>query len=78
MKSRAPRRIASTARSTLPQAVITTTGKRRIGGANARQQVQTFAAGGCIASVVEIDQHDVEFVRVDGSEHTFGRGALSI
>ena len=68
-KSRAPRRIASTATSTLPQAVITTTGSVAIVRAELRQQVEPFLARGRVARVVEIHQHGVEFVGVDRLEN---------
>ena len=69
MKSRAPRRIASTARSTLPQAVITTTGKVGSIAWILRQQIKAFAARGCVARVIQIDQDDVEIFGVNCFEH---------
>jgi hypothetical protein len=63
-KSRAPRRIASTATSTLPQAVITDHRQRRVERLQPAQQVHALAARGGVARVVEVDQHDVELARL--------------
>ena len=68
MKSRAPRRIASTASSTLPQAVITITGSVRVERLQAVEQVQTFLAGRGVARVVQVHQHRVEVARLHGFE----------
>ena len=59
-KSRAPRRIASTATSTLPQAVITITGSVGILRAQLREQIEPLLARGRVARVVQVDQHRVE------------------
>ena len=64
-KSRAPRRIASTARSTLPQAVITTTGSVGSSACRRVEQVEALRARGGVARVVEVHQHDVELARLD-------------
>ena len=58
-KSRAPRRIASTARCTDPHAVITTTGIDASAVVDAPQQLEAFFARRGVAGVVEVDQHDV-------------------
>ena len=60
MKSRAPRRMASTASSMLPQAVIRTTGSVLSMARIRVQQIQAFLAGGGVAGVVEVDEDDVE------------------
>ena len=77
MKSRAPRRIASTATSTLPQAVITTTGSVGIDALDARQQVEPLFARRRVARVVQVDQRDVELARFDRGEHA-GRGGRGL
>ena len=59
MKSRAPRRIASTARFTEPHAVITTTGSDVVGRVDAAQQVEPLLARRRVARVVQVDEHDV-------------------
>ena len=69
MKSRAPRRIASTATSTLPQAVITTTGSVGSTPWMRDSRFEPFLAGGRVARVVQIDQRDVELPRLDGGQH---------
>ena len=74
MKSRAPRRIASTAFSTLPHAVITTVGQRGVERLELRDQLESLAAGGGVARVVEVEQHGVEVGGLDGREHAGGRG----
>ena len=55
-KSRAPRRIASTATSTLPHAVITTTGSGVSSCCSLREQVEPFLARRGVARVVQIHQ----------------------
>ena len=59
MKSRAPRLMDSTARSMLPHAVITITGRRESILLNARQQIETLLAGGGVARVVQVDQQHI-------------------
>jgi hypothetical protein len=66
MKSRAPRRIASTASSTDPHAVITITGSVESRRLNAVEQVEPFLPGGGVARVIEVHQHDVEVARLHG------------
>ena len=56
MKSRAPRLIDSTARSMLPQAVITITGRRGSNLLETRQQIETLLAGGGVAGVIQVDE----------------------
>jgi hypothetical protein len=58
-KSRAPRLMDSTARSMLPQAVMTMTGRRLSMLLNAREQIEALLAGGCVAGVVEVDEQHV-------------------
>ena len=60
MKSRAPRRMASTASSTLPHAVITITGSLPSMRDDLRQQVQAFLPGGRVAGVVQVDQECIK------------------
>ncbi len=55
-KSRAPRRIASTATSTLPHAVITTTGSVGSSAWMRGQQVEPLAPRRRVARVVQVDQ----------------------
>jgi len=65
MKSRAPRRMASTASSTEPQAVMTITDSVASRSWDAVQQIEPLLSGGGIARVVEVDQHGVEIARLD-------------
>ncbi len=65
MKSRAPRRIASTATSTEPHAVITTTGSDSSAVWMRGQQVEPLFAGGGVAGVVEVDQDDVVVLQLE-------------
>ena len=60
MKSQAPRRMASTARSTLPHAVITITGDGVALRLQAGQQVHALLPGGGVAGVVQVRQDQVE------------------
>ena len=77
-KSRAPRRMASTARSTLAQAVITTTGSVGSMRLQAGEQVEPLLPGGGVARVVEVHQHDVELARLaPRAPQRRGRGARS-
>jgi hypothetical protein len=77
MKSRAPRRIASTATSTLPQAVITTTGSVGSMPWMRDSRIQPSFARRRVARVVQVDQADVEFTRFDGRQHAGGEEAVS-
>jgi hypothetical protein len=52
--------MASTARSTLAQAVMTTTGKRGIEGLQPAEQIETFAPTGGVARIIEVDQGQIE------------------
>ena len=49
-------------------------GQRRVEGADLREQVQAFAAGGRVPRVVEVDEEDVELSRFEGREDAAGRG----
>ena len=60
MKSRAPRRIASTATSTLPHAVITTTGSVASSAWSSREEIEPLPARRRVARVVEVHQDGVE------------------
>ena len=73
-KSRAPRRIASTATSTVPHAVITTTGSVGIERRSAASRSSPSRAGRRVARVVQVDEHGVEVARLDGGEHGGRRG----
>jgi hypothetical protein len=73
MKSRAPRRIASTATSTLPPRRHHDDRERGIEALDAREQVEPFLAGRRVARVVQVDQRDVELTRFDGGQHAGGR-----
>ena len=64
-KSRAPRRIASTATSTMPQAVITTTGSVASCAVHLREQVEAFLARRRVARVVEVHQDGVELAPLE-------------
>ena len=76
MKSRAPRRMASTASSTLPQAVMTTTGSVGVQRWQCcGEQVQAFLARGGVAGVVQVHQDDVELVRLQAAQDPGGRGS---
>ena len=69
-RSRArPRRMASTASSTLPQAVITTTGSVASSACRRVEQVQPLLARGGVARVVEVHQHGVELARLERRDH---------
>ena len=68
-KSRAPRRIASTARSTVPQAVMTMTGIGDVELLQPRQERQALLARRRVARVVQIDQGDLEVARLDRRQH---------
>ena len=78
MKSRAPRRIASTATSTVPQAVITTTGSDSSASVDALQQVEAFLARGGVARVVEVHQDHVEVLQLERAQDCGGDAAVSI
>ena len=73
MKSRAPRRMASTASSTEPHAVITITGRVESRRLDAVEQLEPFLPGSGVAGVVEVHQHDVEVARFDGVDGGGGR-----
>ncbi len=73
MKSRAPRLMDSTARSMLPQAVITITGKRGVELLNARQQIEALLAGGGVAGVVEVDEQHVVVALAQRFKQQLGR-----
>ena len=73
-KSRTPRRIASTARSTLPQPVITITGSSRSSCLHAREQIDALAPRGRVAGVVQIHQHEIERPRLERAQRRLGRG----
>src|SRR5688572_9104161 len=47
--------------------------QRRIDRTNAAQQIKTFAAGCGVTRIIQIDEDDVEFLRVDRFEHAFRR-----
>ena len=64
MKSCAPRRMASTATSTLAHAVMTMTGICASWALTWREQVEAFVAGGGVAGVVEVDEERIEGVRI--------------
>ena len=64
-KSRAPRRIASTARSTVPQAVMTMTGSVGSSSLDPREQVEPLLPRRRVARVVQVDQHRVEVARLE-------------
>ncbi len=66
--------MASTAISTLPQAVMTTTGSVESVAWRRGQQVEPFLAGGGVAGVVEVHQGGVELRLLDGRDHGLGRG----
>ena len=72
-KSRAPRRIASTATSTLAHAVSTMTGSVGSCGVQPRQQIQPFLPGRRVAGVIEIDQRRIEVGFVDRRQDRRGR-----
>ena len=72
-KSRAPRRIASTATSTLAHAVSTMTGSIGSSDLQPREQVEPFLTRGRIARVIQIDQRRVEIRFGDGGKHRGGR-----
>ena len=69
MKSRAPRRMASTARSTLPQAVITITGSIAIERLNLLEQLEPFLPGGGVARIVQIDDDEVEIFVLEAPQN---------
>ena len=71
-KSRAPRRIASTATSTVPHAVITTTGRVASSARSCGEQVEALRPRRRVARVVEIDQCDVVLAALDGREDGAG------
>ena len=73
-KSRAPRRIASTATSTLPQAVITTTGSVGSMRPHRVQEVEPLLARGRVARVVEVHQEDVELLVLERGDDAGRRG----
>ena len=77
MKSRAPRRIASTASSTLPHAVITMTGRLLSSATISREKVQAFLTRSGVARVVQIDQQRVVRIRCQCLPDLSGRlGAI--
>ena len=59
-KSRTPRRIASTARSTEPQPVMTIDRQQAVERLHAREQVDPFAARRRVAGVVQVHQQQIE------------------
>ena len=62
MKSRAPRRMASTARSMLAHAVITMMGSCESLLADAREQVEALAPRGGVAGVVQVDENTIDLL----------------
>ncbi len=72
-KSRAPRRIASTARSTVPQAVMTMTGSVSVDLLDPREQVEAFLARGRVARVVQIDERGVALTGLQRRQNAGGR-----
>ncbi len=74
IKSRAPRRMASTARPTLPQAVITITGMLLSSATISESRSRPFLARGGIARVVQIDQDCV--IELAGQRLAHGAGRL--
>ncbi len=65
--------MASTAPSTEPQAVITTTGKVASSAVQPPEQIQPLLARGGVARVVEVHQHGVELLALGGGQHARGR-----
>ena len=66
---RAPRRIASTAVSMLPQPVMTMIGRQTIALVDLAEQLETFAPRRRIARVVEIHEEQVVVLRVQPIAH---------
>ena len=73
-KSRAPRRIASTATFTDAPRRHDDHRQRLVGGVNALEQLEPFLAGRRVARVVEIHQDDVEVLQLQRAQQLLRRG----
>ena len=69
MKSRAPRRMASTASPTLPQAVITMTGMLLSRATISESRSRPFLAGSSVARVIQVDEDGVVELAGEGLAH---------
>ena len=66
--------MASTAPSTLDQAVMTTTGSVASRRCKRAEEVDALLARGGVARVVEVHEHGVDVLPVDDGEHARRRG----